>query len=85
MTVGLFWKDQKEKLKEKESRVAQDVQAWKLIWAQTFSSNFYQDDHIKIIFFSKASFTLTSHSAYYATSTKSNGVKIDGFLYTNLM
>ena len=27
----------------------------------------------------------TSHSAYVATSTKSDGVKIDGFLYPNFM
>ena len=27
----------------------------------------------------------TSHSAYVATSTESNGVKIDGFLYPNYM
>ena len=27
----------------------------------------------------------TSHSAYVATSTESNGVKIDGFLYPNFM
>ena len=27
----------------------------------------------------------TSHSAYVATSTESDGVKIDGFLYTNFM
>ena len=27
----------------------------------------------------------TSHSAYDATLTKSNGVKIDGFLYPNIM
>ena len=30
LMVGLFWKDQKEKLKEKECRVVQNVQAWKL-------------------------------------------------------
>ena len=28
---------------------------------------------------------LTGHSAYVATSTKSNGVKIDGFFYPNFM
>ena len=28
---------------------------------------------------------VTSHSAYDATSTESNGVKIDGFLYPNFM
>jgi hypothetical protein len=27
----------------------------------------------------------TSHSAYVATSTELDGVKIDGFLYPNLM
>ena len=28
---------------------------------------------------------ITSHSAYVATSTESQGVKIDGFLYPNFM
>ena len=27
----------------------------------------------------------TSHSAYIATDTESNGAKIDGFLYPNFM
>ena len=29
--------------------------------------------------------SFTSHSAYVATSTELDGVKIDGFLYPNLM
>ena len=38
--------------------------------------------HIPLV---RAVLLYTSHSAYDATSTESNGVKIDGFLYPNFM
>ena len=47
--------------------------------------NYVLLDIDSIFFENELPCTLTSHSAYDATSTKSNGVKIDGFLYPNLM
>ena len=45
------------------------------IIALVFSQGYVSNTH----------FIGTSHSAYVATSTESNGVKIDGFLYPNFM
>ena len=42
--------------------------------------------HIQLRFHLKLhQITLTGHSAYVATSTESDGVKVDGFLYPNFM